>query len=159
MGACCSAPIADPQSAPSSGEQLSSKKQPTKAKSRKRPPSFEYQPLPDDGPKVYRDLLTWEVLPDLGTHGVLDVQYLLGSGGSGSTYLCRDVITGELVAAKFIPRPISKACIPLMLQEVELQTKLGEGHVGIVSAKELILTKTHLALVMDYAPGMKRPML
>ena len=154
MGGCCSAPRPGSESSATAGQPLQSKKQPSKSKpSRKRPPTFEYQPLPDDGPKVYRDLLTWEVLPDLGTHGVLDVQYLLGSGGSGSTYLCRDVATGELVAAKFIPRPISKACIPLMLQEVELQTKLGEGHVGIVSAKELILTKSHLALVMEYAPG------
>jgi hypothetical protein len=41
----------------------------------------------------------------------------------------------------------------LMLQEVELQTRMGDGHLGIVGAKELILTPTHLALVMEYAPG------
>jgi hypothetical protein len=35
------------------------------------------------------DLVTGEVIPDMGVHGVFDVLYELGSGGSGRTFLCR----------------------------------------------------------------------
>lgn len=35
------------------------------------------------------DLATGELIPDFGVHGVFDVLYELGSGGSGRTYLCR----------------------------------------------------------------------
>lgn len=38
------------------------------------------------------DITTGEVIPDFGVHGVFDVLYELGSGGSGQTYLCRCVL-------------------------------------------------------------------
>jgi hypothetical protein len=37
------------------------------------------------------DMITGEVIPDMGVHGVFDVLYELGSGGSGRTFLCRCV--------------------------------------------------------------------
>jgi hypothetical protein len=59
----------------------------------------------------------------------------------------------QLLAVKFVPRPLPKAAVPLMLAEVELQAQLGEGHVNIITMRELMLTRTHLGLVMDYASG------
>lgn len=116
MGNCCSSPTVGSPSLASTISALPSlppspKKRKTRAKSSlasfftATPAGLEY--TYDDGqttagPK--RDLQTWEVLPELGTDGVLDILHLLGSGGSGYTYLCRDVRSGELVAAKFISR-------------------------------------------------------
>lgn len=37
--------------------------------------------------------------------------------------------------------------------ELQIQAKLGEGHVNIIDAKEVILTDKHLCLVMEYAAG------
>jgi hypothetical protein len=39
------------------------------------------------GPNM--DMVTGEVIPDMGVHGVFDVLYELGAGGSGRTFLCR----------------------------------------------------------------------
>lgn len=36
---------------------------------------------------------------------------------------------------------------------VQIQAELGEGHVNIVEAKEVLLTDHHLCLVMEYAAG------
>ena len=35
----------------------------------------------------------------------------------------------------------------------QIQAKLGEGHVNIVSAREVLLTAHHLAICMEYASG------
>ena len=35
----------------------------------------------------------------------------------------------------------------------QIQAELGEGHVNIIEAKEVLLTETHLALVMEFAAG------
>jgi hypothetical protein len=59
----------------------------------------------------------------------------------------------QLVAIKFVPRPLPKAAIPFMMREVEIQAQLGEGHANIITMRELLLTRTHLGLVMDYASG------
>lgn len=47
--------------------------------------------------------------------GIFDVLQLLGHGGSASTYLCRDLATKELVAVKFMPRPLPKLAVPLLM--------------------------------------------
>ena len=36
---------------------------------------------------------------------------------------------------------------------LQIQAELGEGHVNIIEAKEVLLTETHLALVMEFAAG------
>lgn len=66
---------------------------------------------------------------------------------------CRDLQSGKVVAVKFIPRPLTKAAIPFMMAEVEIQAELGEGSLNLVSMHEIILTRTHLALVLEYASG------
>ena len=40
-----------------------------------------------------------------------------------------------------------------MLHEVQIQAELGEGHVNIIEAKEVLVTHTHLALSLEYAAG------
>lgn len=77
----------------------------------------------------------------------------LGKGGSGDTGLFRAVRGGEEVAIKLIKRPLPKIVMPNILREITIQAELGEGHINIVEAKEVILTDTHLCLVMEYAAG------
>ena len=36
---------------------------------------------------------------------------------------------------------------------VQIQAELGEGHVNIIEAKEVLVTHTHLALSLEYAAG------
>lgn len=52
------------------------------AKKRRRPPGF--------------DIATGKGIPDFHVNGVLDVLHELGSGGSGTTYLCRDLATSKV---------------------------------------------------------------
>lgn len=37
--------------------------------------------------------------------------------------------------------------------DLQIQAELGEGHVNIIEAKEVVLTDTHLCLVMECAAG------
>lgn len=69
------------------------------------------------------------------------------------TNSCRDMASGKVVADKFVPRPLSKEAIPFMMAEVEIQAQLGEGCLHLISMHEIILTKSHLALVLEYASG------
>eukprot|EP01025_Chloroclados_australasicus_P034876 TRINITY_DN3560_c2_g1_i1.p1 TRINITY_DN3560_c2_g1~~TRINITY_DN3560_c2_g1_i1.p1 ORF type:complete len:418 (+),score=50.04 TRINITY_DN3560_c2_g1_i1:200-1453(+) len=78
---------------------------------------------------------------------------LLGTGGTGETWLCRSKRTNLLEAVKLIKRPIPKVIAPMVSEEIKIQGDLGEGHLNIVSAHEVFLTKTHLALCMEYAAG------
>lgn len=96
---------------------------------------------------------TGENVPDLGVDDIFVVLHSLGSGGSACTYLCRDKRSMDLVAVKFFPRPLPKALVQMMMQEIDIQARLGEAHVNIIVSKELVLTRSHLALVMEYAQG------
>eukprot|EP00882_Tetradesmus_deserticola_P022578 GHRQ01024503.1.p1 GENE.GHRQ01024503.1~~GHRQ01024503.1.p1 ORF type:complete len:228 (+),score=64.75 GHRQ01024503.1:770-1453(+) len=40
-----------------------------------------------------------------------------------------------------------------MMAEVEIQAELGEGCLNLIKMHEIVLTKTHLALVLEYASG------
>ena len=61
--------------------------------------------------------------------------------------------TGEEVAIKLIKRPIPKPALAVIKREIKIQSDLGQGHMNIVSADEVVLSKTHLGLVMEYVPG------
>jgi serine/threonine-protein kinase SRK2 len=52
-----------------------------------------------------------------------------------------------------IKRPIPKPAIAVIKREIKIQADLGQGHLNIVSADEVILSKSHLGLVMEYVPG------
>lgn len=77
----------------------------------------------------------------------------LGVGGTGETYLCKRRDNGKEEAVKVIKRPIPLVLQNLITNEVILQASLGEGHVNIVNAHELMLTDTHLCLFMEYISG------
>ncbi len=93
---------------------------------------------------------------DFGLGETHEVIKLLGRGGEGETWLCRDKQTNTEVAIKLIRRPIPKPAMPVIKREIKIQADLGQGHLNIVSAQEVILTRTHLGLVMEYVPGAPR---
>lgn len=74
-------------------------------------------------------------------------------GGSGETWLMREIATQELVAVKLIRRPIPRPLHQMLLQEIKIQRDLGEGHINIVTFREVVLTHSYLALVLEYVPG------
>lgn len=92
-------------------------------------------------------------VPDFGLASSHEVIKLLGRGGEGETWLCRDKEDDREVAIKLIKRPIPKPAIQVIKREIKIQADLGQGHINIVSADEVILTKTHLGLIMEYVPG------
>lgn len=60
------------------------------------------------------------------------------------------------MAIKLIKRPIPKPAMAVIKREIKIQADLGQGHLNIVSADEVILTRTYLGLIMEYVPGMVR---
>ncbi len=93
--------------------------------------------------------------PDFGLQATHDVVKLLGKGGEGETWLLKVKDGGEEVAIKLIKRPIPKPALAVIKREIKIQSDLGQGHMNIVSADEVVLSKTHLGLVMEYVPGGK----
>lgn len=90
---------------------------------------------------------------DFGLGGLYDVVELLGHGISGETWLCADVATGERVAVKLMRRPVVKPMVGNVVREITIQHALGQGHLHIIRSREVVLTPTHLAIVMEYASG------
>ncbi|KAF8020255.1 hypothetical protein BT93_G0839 [Corymbia citriodora subsp. variegata] len=73
----------------------------------------------------------------------------IGSGNFGIARLMRDKVTQELVAVKYIERGDK---IDENVQR-EIINHRSLRHPNIVRFKEVILTPTHLAIVMEYAAG------
>nr|QLL22063.1 SnRK2.2 [Fagopyrum tataricum] len=73
----------------------------------------------------------------------------IGSGNFGIARLLRDKVTNELVAVKYIERGDK---IDENVQR-EIINHRSLRHPNIVRFKEVILTPTHLAIVMEYASG------
>lgn len=92
--------------------------------------------------------------PDFGLSATHEVLKLLGRGGEGETWLFRDKSSDALTAIKLIQRPIPKPAIAVIKREIKIQADLGQGHLNIVSAEEVVLSKTHLGLIMEFVPGM-----
>ncbi|KAF5837307.1 kinase-like domain-containing protein [Dunaliella salina] len=90
--------------------------------------------------------------PDFGLSASHEVLKLLGRGGEGETWLFRDKASGALTAIKLIKRPIPKPAIAVIKREIRIQADLGQGHLNIVSAEEVILSRTHLGLIMEFVP-------
>lgn len=91
--------------------------------------------------------------PDFGLGATHEVEKLLGRGGEGETWLLKVKESGQEVAIKLIKRPIPKAALAVIKREIKIQADLGHGHKNLVSADEVVLTKTHLGLVMEYVAG------
>ncbi|CAL9170399.1 unnamed protein product [Musa hybrid cultivar] len=73
----------------------------------------------------------------------------LGSGNFGVAKLVRDVLTNELFAVKFLERGHK---IDEHVQR-EIMNHRSLKHPNIIRFKEVLLTPTHLAIVMEYAAG------
>ncbi|MBA0715961.1 hypothetical protein Golax_014832, partial [Gossypium laxum] len=73
----------------------------------------------------------------------------IGSGNFGVAKLVRDKRTGELYAVKYIKRG------PKIDEHVqrEIMNHRSLKHPNIIKFKEVLLTPTHLAIVMEYAAG------
>jgi serine/threonine-protein kinase SRK2 len=133
-------------------------------------------------------LVGWQVYQKLFPYVCPQVLKMLGEGGSGETWLCKDIKSGDEFAIKFIVRPIPKVVLPMIFHEVkvrqncsvcvswvpapmqssgahmaalflhfmltlQIQAALGAGHVNLVQARELFLSKTHLGLAMEFVSG------
>ncbi|XP_020106827.1 serine/threonine-protein kinase SAPK7-like isoform X2 [Ananas comosus] len=73
----------------------------------------------------------------------------IGSGNFGVARLMRNKETKELVAMKYIPR--GQKIDGNVAREIINQRSL--RHPNIIRFKEVVLTPTHLAIVMEYAAG------
>jgi len=73
----------------------------------------------------------------------------LGRGNFGVTMLMQDLKTNEYVAAKFIQRG-AKINVNV---ERELLNHRPLLHAHIIRFREVFLTSTHIAIVMEYASG------
>ncbi|CAA0831170.1 Serine/threonine-protein kinase SRK2F [Striga hermonthica] len=73
----------------------------------------------------------------------------IGSGNFGVAKLVRDKVSGELYAVKYIERGNK---IDEHVQR-EIMNHRSLNHPNIIKFKEVLLTPTHLAIVMEYASG------
>ncbi|PSC68747.1 serine threonine-kinase SRK2H-like [Micractinium conductrix] len=90
-----------------------------------------------------------------GAAGFADYQplRLLGRGGSGQTWLCKEGDTGKLYALKMQSRPIPRSAVRLAASEISIQAATGVSSVHSTHIKEAMLTPAHLILVLDYEAG------
>lgn len=72
----------------------------------------------------------------------------VGSGNFGVARLMREKATGELVVLKFIERRSIDNNVEREIQNMRLLR-----HPHIIQFQEILLTPTHLAIVMEYAEG------
>jgi serine/threonine-protein kinase SRK2 len=96
---------------------------------------------------------TETAVPQFGLAEHFEVIKLLGTGGEGETWLCVDDKLKKEVAIKLVRRPIPKPITQIIQREIKILADLGDGHLNIVHAEEVILTKTHVGLVMEYVSG------
>lgn len=91
--------------------------------------------------------------PDFGFGNDFEVVRLLGTGGEGETWLCIDLRTKSEVAIKLVRRPIPRSITQIIQREIKILADLGDGHLNIVHADEVLLTRSHVGLVMEYVAG------
>jgi len=86
--------------------------------------------------------------PPVGAAKFTDAE-VIGEGAFGQVYKMRDITTQEMVAAKHIPRGsmVNKYIYREMINHKRLV------HRNIIQFREVFLTPTHLAIVMEYAAG------
>ncbi|GAB4821080.1 hypothetical protein N2152v2_008126 [Parachlorella kessleri] len=95
----------------------------------------------------------FEAVGQFGLDNVYQPIRLLGRGGSGQTWLCRDKETRRLYALKMQQRPLPSNTVELTYNEITIQAQTGEGHINMCHIREVVLTPSHLALVLDYEAG------
>ena len=89
-----------------------------------------------------------------GLDGSFEVVKMLGRGGTGAVFLCKDILhEGKLVAVKLQQRPVTKVQATMSYNEIVFQANEGEGCVFITPIYEAILTPSHEAQIMEYEGG------
>ncbi|XP_045810289.1 serine/threonine-protein kinase SAPK3-like [Trifolium pratense] len=78
-----------------------------------------------------------------------EVMHVLGSGNFAVTKLAKNIKTGELVAIKYIQR--GEKIDENVEREIINHRSLNHPH--IINFKELFVTPSHLAIVLEYADG------
>ncbi|KDD71541.1 hypothetical protein H632_c4829p0, partial [Helicosporidium sp. ATCC 50920] len=94
--------------------------------------------------------------PDEGRFGLeslFEPIKLLGRGGTGQTWLCRDRRSGRSVALKLQQRPLPCSTLELAYNEIVVQAEVGYGSPHMCLLREVVLSPTHLALVLDHEAG------
>ncbi len=84
----------------------------------------------------------------------------LGFGGEGEVWLAKPRVAKTdlgkppaYVALKLLRRGLSTWQVEAVAAEVQCLLELGEGHANIITPTEVLLSRSHLALVTEYAPG------
>lgn len=89
-----------------------------------------------------------------GFNGAYESVKLLGRGGTGATWLCKDMKTpGKMVAIKLQQRPIPESSVKTTYNEIIVQGNESEGCVFATTIREVVLTPQFLGLVLEYENG------
>lgn len=88
-----------------------------------------------------------------GLDGVFEPIKLAGRGGSGETWVSRNKTTNKIVAIKLQQRPISPILATMAYNEIVFQGTLSEGCTFLTPIYEAILTRSHVAQIMEYENG------
>lgn len=85
---------------------------------------------------------------EIGPYRVLR---LIKRGGAGTVYAAHDQRLNRRVALKLIPVPADKEQRELVVEEARSLARL--NHRSIVQIFDVVETRTHIVLVMEYVPG------
>ena len=78
---------------------------------------------------------------------------LLGRGGTGQTWLCREVVSGRKYAVKLQQRPLPRTAVRLAYNEIVIQASVCVSSVLLSHIREVALTPSHLAMVLELEAG------
>jgi serine/threonine protein kinase len=83
--------------------------------------------------------------------GPYSLQWLVDEGGGGSVYVALDRRLGRQVAIKLVAMPPGRRAREIVVAEAHILARL--DHRNIVQIYDVVETRDHLALVMEYVPG------
>ncbi|GAX77993.1 hypothetical protein CEUSTIGMA_g5435.t1 [Chlamydomonas eustigma] len=92
-------------------------------------------------------------LPHFGLSDTHDVIKFLGQGAEAEAWLMKERSSGELVAVKLIPKPLTADQIETLRLETKIQVWMGRGCINVVPAKGVLVSKTHIGIVLEYEAG------
>lgn len=110
----------------------------------------------DDGVKHlvrHRRFHKFRGVSKFGLNGSFQAVKMVGRGGTGQTWLCKDLAAGgDLVALKLQERPIPSDTVTMTFNEIMVQSTEGDG-VFLTRIRDVLLSPTHLALSLEYEAG------
>jgi len=91
--------------------------------------------------------------PAFGVSNTHEVLKFLGQGVEAEAWLMKEKSSGDLVAVKLIPKPLTAGQIEAIRLETKIQVWMGRGCVNVVPAKGVLVSKTHVGIVLEYEAG------